>query len=151
MGGNGGTFHQKYLWLQVNELEKKLDLMLKEQVSAYLSMHKNVGENRDCQGKFKARNERGDKKILQSAVREYDPNKKRLIKPINFLAGSSSFPIKLEQNILINVVTDVQKSLCGKSFIADCNTSIFSKSTQTTLKDLVAYAIIQSNFNNHSV
>ena len=54
VGGNGGTFHQKYLCLQVNELEKKLDLMLKEQVSAYLSMHKNVGEKRDCQGKFKA-------------------------------------------------------------------------------------------------
>ncbi len=63
------------------------------------------------QGKFKVRNKRGDKKTLQSAVREYDPNKKRLIKPINFLAGPSSFLIKLEQNILKNVVTDIQKSL----------------------------------------
>ena len=36
-----------------------------------------------------------------------------------------------------SVVTDIQKSLRGESFNADHDTSKFSKSTQTTLKDLV--------------
>ena len=96
-----------------------------------------AGKKRDFKGKFKATNERCDKKISRVAVRKYDPARKRSAKPVNVLSRPSSFTIEVKREDMLSAVNEIKKSLRNQSYDADRDTGMFSTPTKKTLRNVV--------------